>query len=79
MPKQTAPKISQAITYEEFPDILTAKHISGHLHLSKVRVYELFRLSVDAGGIKSFDIGRSKRVVKQDYLDWLDGQINAGQ
>lgn len=68
-------KVPQTITFEEFPDILTAKHISNHLHLSKVRVYELFRLSVTAGGIKSFDIGRSKRVVKQDYLDWLSDRI----
>lgn len=72
-------KVRQTITFEEFPDILTAKHISNHLHLSKVRVYELFRLSGPAGGIKSFDIGRSKRVVKQDYLDWLASQIKAGQ
>ena len=78
MPKTVAQKVPPNITYEEFPDILTAKHISSHLHLSKVRVYELFRLSSSAGGIKSFEVGRSKRVVKQDYLDWLTTQIKAG-
>lgn len=59
------------ITMEELPEILTAKHISGHLHLSLRRVYELLQISPTVGGIKSFDIGRSKRVVKDDYLKWL--------
>lgn len=70
-------KAPQTITFGEFPDILTAKHISEHLHLSKVRVYELLRLAPCAGGIKSFGIGRSKRVAKQDYLDWLEVRMNS--
>ncbi|MBP2627262.1 MAG: hypothetical protein H6Q68_1973 [Firmicutes bacterium] len=67
-PAAAHPKI---ITFEELPDVLTAKPISEHLHLSKQRVYELFRLKASAGGIKNFEFGRSKRTMKEDYLDWL--------
>lgn len=64
--------IMQNITTEELPDILTAKHISEHLHVSKRRAYELLQISPSIGGIKSFTFGRSVRARKDDYLKWLD-------
>jgi len=68
----SAKDIMQNITTEELPDILTAKHISEHLHVSKRRAYELLQISPSGGGIKSFTFGRSVRARKEDYLKWLD-------
>jgi hypothetical protein len=59
---------------EEFPDILTAKMISEHLHLTPQQIYNLFRLSPAAGGIPSFSIGKSRRARKSEYVKWLDGR-----
>jgi hypothetical protein len=56
----------------ELPEILTAKIIAEYLAISKRRVYELFQLKPEVGGIKCFEIGKSKRVDKQDFLNWLD-------
>lgn len=59
------------MSLDEFPDILTAKHIADHLHVSKLRVYELLQLSPAVGGIKIFSFGRSVRARKEDYALWL--------
>ena len=59
------------MSVDEFPDVLTAAHISEHLHLTVQQVYNLFRLSPSKGGIPSFAIGKSKRAMRDDYLNWL--------
>lgn len=56
----------------ELPDILTAQHIADYLTISRRRVYELFQLSPDHGGIPNFEIGASKRVVKEDFVQWIE-------
>ena len=61
---------------ENLPDILTAQHIADYLGISRKRVYEFFQIKPDYGGIKSFDIGYSKRARKTDFLRWLDGKAN---
>lgn len=61
-------------TEERLPDILTAQHISDYLGICRRRVYELFQLSPEEGGIPSFDIGLSRRVEKQDFLGWIRSQ-----
>ena len=53
------------------PDILTAQHISDYLGISRRRVYELFQLKPQAGGIPNFEIGLSKRADKADFLNWI--------
>lgn len=58
-------------TKESLPDILTAQHISDYLGICRRRVYELFQLSTEEGGIPNFDIGLSRRVVKEDLIDWI--------
>ncbi len=58
-------------TLESMPEILTAQHISDYLGISRRRVYELFQLKPASGGIPNFDIGFSKRVDKQDFIDWI--------
>jgi hypothetical protein len=57
----------------ELPDILTAQMIADHQHISRRRVYELFELAAAAGGIPSYSIGNSKRVMKVDYVNWIIG------
>ena len=59
-------------TAESLPDVLTAQHISDYLGISRRRVYELFQLKPQYGGIPNFEIGMSKRVVKHDLFAWID-------
>ncbi|MEK5176326.1 helix-turn-helix domain-containing protein [Heyndrickxia sp. FSL W8-0496] len=57
---------------EEYPEIMTAAHISEYLHISRRRVYELFKLSPSHGGIPCIAIGASKRVRKESFNHWLN-------
>ena len=50
---------------DELPDILTAQQIATYLGISRKKVYELFQLKDEAGGIPCFSIGASKRVMKR--------------
>ncbi|MFZ3172039.1 MAG: helix-turn-helix domain-containing protein [Carboxydocellales bacterium] len=59
---------------DELPDILTALHIATYLKISRRRVYELFQLKPEHGGIPVFEIGASKRVEKTDFLNWIEAQ-----
>ena len=61
-------------TKETLPEILTAQHISDYLGISRRRVYELFQLKPDVGGIPNLDIGASKRVDKQDFFSWIEAR-----
>jgi hypothetical protein len=67
---------TNTITLEELPDVLTARHVSEFLGISKRRAYELFQLSINAGGIKSMSFGKSKRIYKSDFLEWLSNHTN---
>ena len=57
---------------EDMPDILTAQNIADYLGISRRRVYELFQIPVEMGGIANFDIGFSKRVHKEDFIRWIE-------
>lgn len=59
---------------EQLPDMLTAQHIATFLQISRRRVYELFQMKEDVGGIRNFDIGNSKRVDKEDFIRWIETQ-----
>ena len=59
---------------DELPEIITAKHIAAYLGISRRRVYELFQLKPDFGGIPNFEIGASKRVEKKDFFEWLEAR-----
>jgi hypothetical protein len=56
---------------EDLPDTLTAKMIAKHLQVSQRHAYNLMQLSPAVGGIPSFQIGKSRRVSKENYLRWL--------
>ena len=62
---------------EELPDILTAAILAKFLSLSKRRVYELMDIAPSAGGMSCIRIGRSKRVLKADFIEWLSSKKEA--
>ena len=64
-------KIKQYIPIDELPEILTAQHVADYLGISRRRVYELFQLRPNAGGIPNFEIGITKRVEKCDFIEWI--------
>ncbi|PFO04671.1 DNA-binding protein [Bacillus sp. AFS076308] len=61
---------------QTLPNILTAQHIANYLGISRRRVYELMQMSEEAGGIRCFTIGLSKRVDKDDFLQWIEMKKN---
>jgi len=60
---------------DQLPDILTAQNIADYLGISRRRVYELFQMAPEYGGIPNFDIGFSKRVRKEDFLRWIESKV----
>lgn len=58
----------------DLPEILTAQNIADYLGISRRRVYELFQLKPEFGGIPNFEIGLSKRVDKKDFIGWIDAK-----
>ena len=62
------------IQFNQMPEVLTAKHIAEYLNISRRRVYELFQLKPSQGGIPNFDIGISKRVIKEDFEEWINSK-----
>lgn len=64
------------MTVDELPDILTAPTIAKHQGCSAQTIYVLFRKSPAAGGIPSYQFGRSRRARKEDYLKWLEDRMN---
>ncbi|ARF69488.1 hypothetical protein B7C51_19210 [Paenibacillus larvae subsp. pulvifaciens] len=59
----------------DLPDILTAQLIADYLSISRRRVYELFQLKPECGGIPNFEVGNSKRVYKYDLTQWIENKI----
>jgi excisionase family DNA binding protein len=65
-------KTEKHIPWELLPNALTAKQICELLEISRRRVYELFKIHVENGGIPTFQIGASIRVDKKDFKQWND-------
>lgn len=61
-------------TLEELPEVLTAQHIANYLYLARNTIYELFDLPPDRGGIPNFKVGNSRRVVKEEFIKWIQRQ-----
>ena len=58
----------------DLPEMITAQNIASYLGISRRRVYELFQLNPEHGGIPNFDIGASKRVEKKDFIKWIEAR-----
>lgn len=54
-------------SYEELPDILTAKDLQFYLRISRSAAYEL----LNSQGFPTFFIGKSKRVRKDSLVMWI--------
>lgn len=54
------------------PPILTAQDIADYLNIARKTVYEHFKLPPDRGGMKNFSIGTSRRVMKEDLVQWIE-------
>jgi chromosome segregation ATPase len=70
--EQVTPELGREM--ENLPEILTAQHIATYLTISRRRVYELFQIKPEFGGIPNFEIGASKRVDKEDFKDWIEAR-----
>ena len=62
------------MSIDEFPEVITAQHISDYLGISRGKVYTLFQIKPTAGGIPNFAIGTSKRVEKKDFVEWIEAR-----
>lgn len=65
-------KLSKGVTLNELPEILSAQNIADYLSISRARVYELFQIKNSSGGIPNFSIGATRRVVKIDFIKWIE-------
>jgi excisionase family DNA binding protein len=52
------------------PPVLNAEDIQKYLNVSKSKAYDLFKVK----GFPTIIIGGNKRVNKDDFLNWLEGQ-----
>ncbi|BFH14544.1 hypothetical protein J6TS7_44490 [Paenibacillus dendritiformis] len=57
---------------EDLPDILTPQQVADYLGISRKKVYELCQIKPDYGGLKSFLIGKSRKIEKMTLLLWLE-------
>lgn len=62
------------MTINDLPDILTAPIIAEHQKCASQTIYVLLRKNPKAGGIPSYQFGRSRRVHKIDYVNWLEAR-----
>jgi len=60
------------VHWDELPDVLAAQDIADIFKISRRRVYELFQLKPEYGGIPNYEIGNSKRADKEDVRDWKE-------
>lgn len=63
---------NNVIQWDQLDDVLDAKEIAALFKISKRRVYELFQLSPDHGGIPNYVIGSTIRADKEDVRRWKE-------
>ena len=57
----------------DMPQYLTAKFIHEYLNVSKATVYRMF----DNGELPTVNIGRNRRVNREDFIKWLNEKEGA--
>jgi hypothetical protein len=62
------------INFEDAPSLLAPQHMADLCGISRRRVYEFCLMPESAGGIKSFTIGKSRKIFKEDLINWLESQ-----
>lgn len=69
--------MNQNKSLEDYPEMMTAAHISQYCGISRKKVYELFKLNPDIGGIPCIEIGITKRVRKETFITWMNKREKA--
>ncbi|WP_339188444.1 helix-turn-helix domain-containing protein [Paenibacillus sp. FSL R5-0490] len=74
--------ISRYTPKEDLPEVLTPQEIADYMGVTRLTIYRLIHIPNDKGGIPFFSVGvskhSSKRVVKKDFLRWLEKQTERG-
>lgn len=64
------------IHWDKMPDEMSAQNIADIFSIDRRRVYELFDLSPEMGGIPNYSIGTTRRADKEDVKQWRDNLKN---
>ena len=64
--------MKQAKSYEELPEMLSARDISKHLGISLGSSYKLLK----SGDIPVTMVGRRMIVARESYIEWLENNTN---
>jgi excisionase family DNA binding protein len=69
--EEIAEKVRQKINEHSSSGLMTVADLANHLHVPKGWVYDRTRVSVEAGGIPCFKIGKYVRFNLPEVLKWL--------
>lgn len=67
-------KRKKIFTMEELPDIMAPQQAADFAGISRGRIYSYCQLSVEAGGLPSFTLGKSRKIEKKALIAWLKVQ-----
>ncbi|EJW19051.1 helix-turn-helix domain-containing protein [Paenibacillus alvei] len=62
----------KVIHWDKMPDEMSAQNIADIFGIDRRRVYDLFDLPLEKGGIPNYSIGTSRRADKEDVMKWRD-------
>lgn len=62
----------KVIHWDKMPDEMSAQNIADIFGIDRRRVYDLFDLPLEKGGIPNYSIGTSRRADKEDVKKWRD-------
>lgn len=64
--------MKQAMSYDELPEMLSARDISKHLGISLGSSYKLLK----SGDIPVTIVGKRMIVARESYIEWLENNTN---
>lgn len=59
---------------DDLPDVCTPQIAADYLGISRGRIYEYCQLSPEANGIPSYTVGGSRKIDREDLLNWKEAQ-----
>ncbi|MEK0313705.1 helix-turn-helix domain-containing protein [Cohnella sp. 56] len=63
---------------EDLPDVCTPQMAASYLGVSRQYIYELCQLTPALGGLPSYQIGKNRRIEKEDLLKWKEARRQEG-
>ena len=64
--------MKQAMSYDELPEMLSARDISKHLGISLLSSYKLLK----SGDIPVTIVGKRMIVARESYIEWVENNTN---